>query len=236
MDAISREVALRVGLAARALPDTEPRRLIDVLLDCVGHPLTEAKLEQLKVKDLKQAADGELSELPQDALKTALGLLRGEQDNVADAGLPTVQPYQEGDMPNSIRVACASNQGTQLDGHFGSCARFLVYQVSQDEVRLIDIRATQSDQEVEDKNTFRAQLIKDCQLLYIMSIGGPAAAKVVRCDIHPVKQPQGGDIPTLMADLKQVLAGTPPPWLAKVMGVAAEDRVRFTQDNAEEVE
>jgi hypothetical protein len=31
---------------------------------------------------------------------------------------------------DSIRIACASNRGERLDGHFGSCARFLIYQVS----------------------------------------------------------------------------------------------------------
>ena len=41
-----------------------------------------------------------------------------------------IKPYQEGDMPNSIRIAVASNTGEQLDGHFGSCHRYLIYQLS----------------------------------------------------------------------------------------------------------
>ena len=32
----------------------------------------------------------------------------------------------------------------------------------------------------EDRNMFRVDLIRDCQVLYVVSIGGPAAAKVVR--------------------------------------------------------
>ncbi len=234
MSEISRELALRIGLAARALPDTETHRLIEVLLDCVGHPLTEAKLSTLKVKDLKQAAEGELSELPADALKLALKHLQGDMDTVASADLPPCEAYQEGDMPNSIRVACASNQGALLDGHFGSCARFLIYQVSKQEVRLIDIRSTQGDQEVDEKNSFRAELIKDCHVLYIVSIGGPAAAKVIRMGLHPIKQPEGGDSLEIVTQLKQVLSDSPPPWLAKVMGMSAAERVRFALETDEE--
>ena len=43
-DTLSRELALRIGLAARALPDTDAKRLFNVLTDCVGLPLTEEKI------------------------------------------------------------------------------------------------------------------------------------------------------------------------------------------------
>ncbi len=53
-------IALRVGLAARSLPDIDSRQLLRVLLAAVGEPLTEDKLAGLTVKDLKTAADGAL--------------------------------------------------------------------------------------------------------------------------------------------------------------------------------
>ncbi len=229
---ISREVALRIGLAARSLPDTEPKRLITVLIEQLGHPLTEAKLDKLTVKDLKQAAEGELQDSPQEALKAAISCLKGQNDSNADPDLPPVETYAEGDMPNSIRVACASNDGIQLDGHFGSCARFLIYQISKAESRLIAIRSTQGDKEAEDKNAFRAELINDCHVLYIMSIGGPAAAKVIKNGLHPIKLTEGGNIVEIIDNLKQTLSNAPPPWLAKVMGISAEQRVRFGVDEA----
>jgi len=43
-DMLSRELALRIGLAARALPDTDAKRLFKVLTDCVRLPITEDKL------------------------------------------------------------------------------------------------------------------------------------------------------------------------------------------------
>ena len=133
----------------------------------------------------------------------------------------------ESAMPGAIRVACASNNDEQLDGHFGSCSRFLVYQVDETGFRLIDTRDTNDPEARADKNAYRAGLIKDCQVLFVASIGGPAAARVVKAGVHPIKYPGGGSIRDRLSLLQQVIAGSPPPWLAKVMGHAAQDRVRF---------
>jgi nitrogen fixation protein NifX len=229
---ITDEVALRIALAARALPDTDAARLIRVLDDAVGLPPTAQKLATIKVKDFKAALDGEFSEVDTDSLKAAVAILRGESDTEIDPP-PALETYAEGDMPGSIRVACASNTGEALDGHFGSARRFLIYQVSADESRLIGSRNA-DDSDAEDKNAYRAELIRDCQVLYVASIGGPAAAKVVKAEIHPIKDPAGGSARDRMVALQQVLGAKPPPWLAKVMGQTPEERIRFERD--EEVE
>ena len=222
--ALSDDIALRIGLAARALPDTDAARLLRVLDAAVGLPPSAAKLDGLTVKALKSAADGELAEIDSGVLKQALALLKGRGEDIEPP--PEVEPYTDGDMPGSIRVACASNGGELLDGHFGSCRRFLTYQVSADQHRLIDIRDI-DDAGAEDKNAHRARLIADCQVLYVASIGGPAAAKVVKLDIHPIKFPDGGSARERVAALQAVLADKAPPWLAKVMGQAPDQRVRF---------
>ncbi len=225
---ISEEIALRVGLAARALPDTAPAELLRVLDDAVGLPPTAEKLASLRVKDLKAAANGALADIDSDAIKTALALLKGEGVAELDPP-PALNAYAEGDMPGSIRVACASNGGEALDGHFGSAWRFLIYQVSAHETRLIDARRA-DDRGQEDKNAYRAALIRDCQVLYVASIGGPAAAKVVKAEIHPIKDAAGGSARERMVALQGVLATKPPPWLAKVMGQTPEERIRFERD------
>ena len=225
-------VALRIGLAARALPDTTSAELVRVLIAVLGQPLTEAKLNTLKVKDLKTGANGALSEIDDPAaLRRALQLLHGEDDAAAQAAVPTPQPYAEGDLPDSIRVACASNNGECLDGHFGSCARFLIYQVSATEARLIDVRPAPATTRLSiDHSAERVALIDDCDLLCVLSIGGPAAARVINSGIHPFKRPQPEEIATLLDELQTVLAGTPPPWLAKRLGRAAsENPAQFSE-------
>jgi nitrogen fixation protein NifX len=232
--ALSEDIALRIGLAARALPDTDPARLLRVLSDAVGLPPTAAKLDGLTVKAFKAAADGELADIDAGPLKQALALLKGQGTDDADP-LPDIEPYAEGDLPGSVRVACASNGGELLDGHFGSCRRFLVYQVAADAFRLIDVRTIDdsSGEFQDDKNAYRAGLIKDCQVLYVASIGGPAAAKVVKLDIHPIKFPDGGSAREHIAALSSVLADKAPPWLAKIMGQDNEARVRFERGTEE---
>ena len=66
--------------------------------------------------------------------------------------------------------------------------------------------------------------------MYVQSIGGPAAAKVVKAGIYPMKLPEGGKATEVLTRLQSVMAGTPPPWLAKVMGVSAERRVRYSAE------
>ncbi|MES9990890.1 MAG: dinitrogenase iron-molybdenum cofactor biosynthesis protein [Candidatus Thiodiazotropha sp.] len=226
---ISNEIALRIGLAARELPDTDAVRLLRVLDDAVGLPPTAKKLEKLTVKELKSACDGEFTDVDSAAIKSALACLKGENEISAEP-LPEVEAYAEGDMPNSIRVAFASNKGGMLDGHFGSCRRFLIYQVSSDSSRLIDIRPVDKKPEVDDKNAYRASLINDCQILFAGSIGGPAAAKVVRAGVHPIKKPQVVAARDEVESLQRVIGKEASPWLAKVMGQNPEERIRFEQE------
>ncbi|WPL19708.1 nitrogen fixation protein NifX [Thiorhodovibrio winogradskyi] len=235
--ALTDDMALRIGLAARALPDTSPARLLAVLADCIGLPPNAEKLDTLSIKQLRSGASGELADCDHSVLKTALAYLNG---TASTESMPPPVPQSPlinasgSDPEGTIRVAIASNNGDLLDGHFGSCERFLVYQVSADQFRLIDCREIDDRQAEDDKNSYRAGLIADCQLLYVVSIGGPAAAKVVKRDIHPIKIPDGGAAPALIGELQQIIGAKTPPWLAKIMGQPAESRVRFKARALEE--
>ena len=156
-----------------------------------------------------------------------------EPDNTVDAAIPAVAspPEFQAESEGAIRVACASDGGEALNGHFGACRWFLVYEVSASDCRLVDVREA-DDTQAEDKSAYRAALIADCRLLYVASIGGPAAAKVVKFGTHPIKWPDGGSARERVAALQPVLAHRPPPWLAKAMGRPAEARVRFVRTQA----
>lgn len=130
-----------------------------------------------------------------------------------------------------IRVACASNYGELLDGHFGSCRRFLIYEVSPTGYELIGSREAVETSASIDKNSYRASLVADCHILMVVSIGAPAAAKVVKAGIHPIKK-EARPAKTELKKLQQVLTQKPPPWLAKVMGQTAEERIRFRMEEA----
>jgi nitrogen fixation protein NifX len=235
---ISDEVALRIALAARVLPDVSVRELIEALQTNLDGDITEAALSKLTVTQLKRSfgniyeVDGEwegedASNQDIAAFKEAVKILWGETEECEQP--LAIEPYQEGDMPNSIRIAVASNTGEQLDGHFGSCHRYLIYQLSTDAIKLIDVRSALEADLHDDKNIFRVNLIRDCPVLYVVSIGGPAAAKVIQANIYPMKMEAGGDIRTILADLQRAIATSPPPWLAKILGIGADKRLKNYQ-------
>lgn len=222
---ITREAALRIGLAARELNVT-PRELTLALAEKLELPLTESKLAGCSVEVLRETMDGDggICVSEKEDLKRAVRLLWGL--GVSGSDLPEREAYAEGDMPGSVRLACASNNGEILDGHFGSCERFLVYQVSSSEARLIDLRSTLETETAEDKNAARAELIADCDIVYVQSIGGPAAAKVIRANVHPVKIPLPGAARESVSRLQSALIN-PPPWLARVMGISPPSLAQF---------
>ena len=213
-----REIALRIALAARALPETDPRRLLKVLDDCIGLPLTEDGLDRLTPGKMKQAADGDMKEVPGAMLREAIAYLKGDKAQNEDP-LPEIRVYKDGDMPGSIRVACASNSAEIIDGHFGSCARFLIYQISKTETRLIDIRSgLEADQAPgldTDRAMRRAELVADCSVLLVCSIGGPPAARVTRRGVHPVKINEPMEAKDKLEQLQAVMQDSPPRWMVK---------------------
>ena len=228
---ITREAALRVALAARAMPKVTLPSLIDLLQRRLGDTIDEENLRQVTVTMLKTGfasadgeEDGEDIGIGLEAMKLAVRIMWGETQG--DDSLPKIEACAEGDMPGSVRIAIASDQGDTLSGHFGSCLRFLVYQVSPTEIRLVDIRDTMDAEFSDDKNLWRAKLIGDCHVCYVVSIGGPAAAKVIRADIYPIKIPDGGPALEILKPFQVAMVESPPPWLLKILGVSAEKRLK----------
>jgi nitrogen fixation protein NifX len=232
---ISNEVALRIALASRYFSELSIAEFIETLQTYLGEVLDETALSRITVTNLKTALgqtyeldgneDGEDADAADiAAFKKAVRILWGDLDEIDQ--LPAIVPYQEGDLPSSIRVAIASNNREELDGHFGSCLRYLIYQLSTEEIRLVGIRSALEADSSEDKNAFRVSLIRDCSVLYIVAVGGPAAAKVVQAGIYPIKKEAGGSAREILGELQQAIATSPPPWLAKILGIAAGDRVK----------
>lgn len=232
-------LALRIALAARELKGLDTVHLLHALLAVSGEPITEARLSKLRASRLRvhlidQAHEHGLSLIISDPqLQRAVSLLKGHGVRMPEEALPRPQPYREGELPDSIRIACASEHGECLNGSFGTCARFLIYQISPSASRLIDLRQPPIPGADEDRYSLRAELLQDCQLLYTLSIGGPAAARVIRAGVHPVKVPRPIAASEVVKELQQVLASTPPPWLAKAMGIAPGQRLRFNTDEWE---
>ncbi len=131
-----------------------------------------------------------------------------------------------------LRVAIATQDMRTLNAHFGSARRFAVYDVTPDDSRFVEAVgfgdvSDESGAHVDDGTDrigAKVAALTGCHLLFVLAIGGPAAAKVVGAHIHPVKLPAPEPIDAILARVQAMMSGNPPPWLRKVMG--AQERPR----------
>lgn len=125
-----------------------------------------------------------------------------------------------------MKVAFATQDLKRVDAHFGWAKNIAIYDVNPDGHHFVE--AIQFDGDLkedgnEDKLAPKIEAIKDCTILYVAAIGGSGAARVVANNIHPMKVTQPEAIDDLCVKLEDVLKGSPPPWLRKVLA-KAQDR------------
>ena len=179
------QVALRIGMASRQLDGVELSDWMATLIRAVGLPLSPQRLGRLRLNRLRQASRGQFDRFSDEQLRSVIALLRGHGVDIRQS-VPEPVAYDATDMPGSIRIACASNRGDRIDGPFGTCERFLIYQVAAQESRLIDVREVPDLSRADDKHMARANMICDCHVLCALTIGGSATAKVVKAGLHPL--------------------------------------------------
>ncbi|WP_370978123.1 NifB/NifX family molybdenum-iron cluster-binding protein [Agaribacterium sp. ZY112] len=225
---MNRDTALAIAMAAKESDVLELKTLMQLLHQWAGSHLDE-KLKDLEAESLLQAAKSLKLE---STMPSSVALAQLAFNLRAQVCEQLKTKYND---KKSLRIALASNSADKLDGHFGSCDRFLIYTVSADEAYLEQLRCVEEPVAGEDQSLKRAKLISDCQLLYVLSIGGPAAAKVIRSGIHPIKKTQACAAPELITQLQAVLQDGAPPWLAKQLSQGKENRVRFKRALTEEV-
>lgn len=132
-----------------------------------------------------------------------------------------------------MKVAFATQDLKRVDAHFGWAKNIAIYELSPTGHQFLE--AVQFDGDLqedgnEDKLAPKIEAIKDCALLYVAAIGGSAAARVVANKIHPIKVAGPEDIEEVLGKLKDVLNGTPPPFLRKAMMKDQERSFDFDEE------
>lgn len=215
---LTEEMALRIGLALRELPDLSLDDWMGTLIRAVGLPLSPERCQKLRLNRLRRYGSRCLKHLSDEQLRNAIACLRGQGFDLRTI-VPQPDSYAVGDIPGSLRVACASNRGDRVDAAFGNCARYLVYQVSASEARLIDVREAPASQGLKaiERYEQRARLLDDCHVLYALTLGAGVAASLVRTGIHPLRSGVPQPSKQLLNQLQQVMADMPPPWMANLI-------------------
>lgn len=133
-------------------------------------------------------------------------------------------------LQNAIKVAFASKDMETINAHFGGAKEFVVYKVSKDSFELDGVIKTDtSDLVGDDKTDFKVKALNGINIMYCESIGGTAAAKVIRGGINPMKAQDGKKIEEVLSDLIEMINDNPPPWVRKIMNLEAEEDVRLAR-------
>ena len=133
-------------------------------------------------------------------------------------------------MEHAIKVAFASKDMKTINAHFGGAKEFVVYKISKDAFELDGVIKTDtSDLAGDDKTDFKVKALKGINIMYCESIGGTAAAKVIRGGINPMKTQDNSKIEDVLKDLVKMINGNPPPWVKKIMKIETPDDVRLAR-------
>jgi len=143
--------------------------------------------------------------------------------------------------PAGVRIAIATQDMKSLNAHFGSARKFAIYDVTPEAFSFIEAVGFDdvSDEggahkdDGDDRITPKVEALMGVNLLFVRAIGGPAAAKVVRAKIHPVKISDPQPIEDVIGRVQTMLKGSPPPWLRKVLAESGNiEKPAFAEEDA----
>lgn len=146
----------------------------------------------------------------------------------------TQRPVKGGQM----RVAFATQDRQVVDAHFASARTFMFYDIGADGHTFLE--AVQFDnvsneegvhqEDGDDRLASKIKALEGSAILFVRAIGGPAAARVVRAKVHPIKLPADEPIQAVIDKVRSMLQTNPPPWLRKVIKESEGGTPSFIDD------
>ncbi len=135
-----------------------------------------------------------------------------------------------GSMENAMKVAFASKDMETVNAHFGGAKEFVIYNVSKEGFELSGVIKTDTSEFTgDDKTDFKVKALKGINIMYCESIGGTAAAKVIRAGINPMKVQEPRKIVEILNELVTMVNGNPPPWIKRIMNLETVEDVRLAR-------
>jgi nitrogen fixation protein NifX len=135
----------------------------------------------------------------------------------------------------SVKIAFASSDRKQVDQHFGAAEAFAIYELSEDDAKLIEAVEFHDSDTVMDghegKLAAKIDLLSGCAAVYCNAVGASAIKQLLVAGIQPMKVPEGMLIDELLCGLNQSLSDNPPAWLSKNM--KPRDASRFEEMDSE---
>jgi nitrogen fixation protein NifX len=123
-----------------------------------------------------------------------------------------------------MRVAFATMGQEKIDVHFGITPAFVIYDVTPESTNFMGTIHLPEQFDNDDKVEGRAEVLRECTVVYCTQIGGPAAARLVQQGVHPIKVSEGTLIQDELVRFQAMLQGNPPPWLRKRLTEQTESK------------
>jgi nitrogen fixation protein NifX len=120
-----------------------------------------------------------------------------------------------------MKIAFTTSDNIHINAHFGSAKKIDVYEVDNTAYRFVEtlrFDGNLNEDGNEDKLLPKIEALHDCTIVYVSTIGGSAAARLIKQKITPIKaQSEEQEITEVLTKLVQTLNGSPPPWLRKAL-------------------
>nr|WP_318381726.1 NifB/NifX family molybdenum-iron cluster-binding protein [uncultured Enterobacter sp.] len=192
----------------QCLPEIAPAQILNWIAGDTAEPLTPAYLTRLERQRLEYRFPPGQALMSPARWQRVMGILAGNLP-------PHLKVKHASGRRPHLLVAFCSQDGQFINGHFGQCRLFFIYGFDDQGHWLESLRRYPSAPQEKEANEVRASLLHDCHLLFCEAVGGPAAARLIRHNIHPMKVLPGQTLTAQCDDIQKLLTGRLPPWLAK---------------------
>lgn len=120
-----------------------------------------------------------------------------------------------------MKIAFTTSDRVHINAHFGAANEIDVYEVSNEGYQFIEtlkFETNPQEDNNESKLAPKIEALADCTIIYVVAIGGSAAARLIKKGVTPVKaRLEEEEISEMLAKLVKTLKGNPPPWLRKAL-------------------
>jgi nitrogen fixation protein NifX len=125
---------------------------------------------------------------------------------------------------SGFKVAFASSDLKKVDQHFGSAERFAIYQVTPDDITLLEVSEFGSlDQDGNESKLLEKFVVLDgCVAVYCLAVGPSAVRQLMALKIQPMKVAHGTQINATLKELQQELNDGPGGWLGRALTAREE--------------
>ena len=118
-------------------------------------------------------------------------------------------------MPDTLKVAFATDDHVAVNQHFGSARGFAIYAVDAARASLVEVAGfgEAAMDGNEDKLAARIDALDGCAAVYCLAVGGSAVRQLLAAGVQPVRMDDEEAIKPLLIRLSAAIREGGVPWI-----------------------